>query len=98
MSGSLKPICVPCQRFYRVLKNGVWFLEGKPKTDRAPPGLAAPGQWEPYKLWRGDLWVCDGCSSTIISGVGREPLVEHYMPHFKETVEAAQPFIQVNDC
>lgn len=104
---SLKPICVPCARFYRPEKNGFTFLEGMPKSlpdRRVEPGLSEPENWDPYKLWRGDLWKCQGCGHTIVSGVGRDPLDEHYTHTFKQnvkTVEASHPsrrLFQVNDC
>jgi hypothetical protein len=95
---SLKPICVKCQRFYRPLKNGVWFLEGMPRFNGANPGLTEPESWVPYKLWRGDLWICHGCDHLCISGVAPHPLREHYMPDFASVVEQLQPIVQINDC
>jgi len=95
---ALKPICVACRRFYRPHQNGVWFLEGMPAFNGAPPGLGAPDQWKPYKLWRGDLWKCHGCGHELISGVAFDPFSEHYMPHFKQEVEELKPILQVNDC
>jgi hypothetical protein len=94
----MKPICVACRRFYRPLKNGVWFLEGMPKDNSAYPGTIEPEMWSPYKLWRGDLWRCEGCGHQTISGVAREPLREHYMPDFAEVVRRLEPILQVNDC
>lgn len=97
----MKPICVKCQRFYRPRKNGYMFIEGMPKVNGALPGLAEPEAWQPYKLWRGDLWKCDGCEHLIIAGVAREPFDEHYTGSFKTNValvETEQPLIQINDC
>ena len=28
----MKPICVPCQRFYRPKKNGFMFIEAMPRA------------------------------------------------------------------
>lgn len=101
---SLKPICVPCARFYRPEKNGFTFLEGMPKINGAKPGLDEAENWQPYKLWRGDLWKCQGCGHTIVSGVAFDPLDEHYTHTFEQnvkTVEASHPsrrLFQVNDC
>ncbi len=96
---SLKPICFPCRRFYKVEKNGTVFMENKPDTGHAPKGNEAPDEWSPYKLWQGDLWKCNGCGSEIIVGVGREPISEHYMPGFEAKVEKHKAYlIQINDC
>ena len=86
----MKPICVPCGRFYRPEKNGVLFVEALDGT--------------PYKLWSGDKWKCPNCGSEVIVGSGLEPISEHYEPDFTETVERARiwqgdgrPLLHVND-
>ena len=103
----MKPICVPCQRFYRAKKNGFYFLEGLPnqvvgsdgERRTAFPGHAEPELWRPYKLWSGDLWECPGCGHTLVSGVGHSHVAEHYQPDFVAVVArlGADQF-QVNDC
>lgn len=98
---SLKPICVPCRRFYRPKKNGYNFIEGMPApggTRPTPPGNLAPEQWKPYKLWSGDLWECEGCLHQLIKGCAEQPLSEHYMPDFEEKVVQYAATFQVNDC
>lgn len=95
----MKPICVSCQRFYRPIKNGFYFIEGMPTENGAKAGTSEPEKWKPYKLWSGDLWSCDGCGSTIVVGTGRSPISEHYMENFERVCqenEAQQ--LQVNDC
>jgi hypothetical protein len=94
----LKPICVPCQRFYRPKKNGFYFVEGMPLMNKAEPGKRDANLWGPYKLWCGDLWVCEGCGHEIVVGVGRNPLAEHYQPDFAAHVESFNAKLQVNDC
>jgi len=94
----MKPICVLCQRFYRVKKNGVWFIEGMPRYNGAPSGTAEPDSWRPYKLWHGDLWECQGCGHETISGVGRNPVSIQHEPDFAEWLKRTLPLIQVNDC
>ncbi len=94
---SLKPICVPCQRFFRPKKNDFSFIEGMP-VDGAKPGTAEPEKWKPYKLWLGDKWECKGCGAEIVVGTGRIPVSEHYKPDFPQTVLAYNPTLQVNDC
>jgi hypothetical protein len=70
-------------------KQGFYFLEGKPRLGSRflKPGTADAENWEPYKLWAGDLWECKGCGAQIISGVGRAPVAEHYQDGFGDTVE-----------
>jgi hypothetical protein len=94
----MKPICVPCQRFYRPKKNGFAFIEGMPIGNGVEPGLRQPESWEPYKLWRGDLWHCPDCGAEIIVGVAPSPMSEHYRPDFVEHVESSRATLQVNDC
>lgn len=95
----MKPICVPCQRFFKTEKTGFNFLEGMPTEIPAAPGTAEPEKWKAYKLWSGDLWKCEGCGASIIVGVGRKRIAEHYEPDFAKQVESfgADQF-QVNDC
>jgi hypothetical protein len=94
----MKPACVKCLRFFRPKKTGLKFIEGMPKHNDALPGTIEPDQWEPYKLWSGDLWECKGCGAQIISGVGRDPIAEHYEANFKELVMVFEPKVQINDC
>ena len=95
----MKPICVPCQRFFKLTKAGFYFLEGMPVESRAAPGSAEPEKWKPYKLWAGDRWECPNCHAVIISGVGHSRIAEHYEPDFAAKVAAlGADQLQVNDC
>ncbi len=95
----MKPICMPCQRFFRMKQSGFYFLEGMPKKNDAEPGRAHPEQWTPYKLWVGDRWECEGCGAVILSGFGRAPIAEHYQSDFARLVENTHGNqFQVNDC
>ena len=95
----LKPICVTCQRFFRMEKCGFYFIEGMPKTDSPQPGKAEPESWKPYKLWVGDMWKCQGCGAEIIVGTGRSRIAEHYEADFEKKVKAlGASQLQVNDC
>lgn len=98
----MKPICVPCQRFFRPKKTGFQFIEGMPKPGMVEPlrrGTEKPEEWEPYKIWSGDLWECRGCGAQIVSGFGASPLFEHYQDNFKEHVRRlGKEALQVNDC
>jgi ribosomal protein L37E len=74
----LKPVCVPCQRFFRCEKNGYWLTEGMPNgrhsyTLPTPIGKEAAEFWQPYKLWVGDKWRCEGCGAEIVVGVAGGP-------------------------
>ncbi len=94
----MKPICVPCQRFYRPKKNGTFFIEGMPREGGAQPGKREPEKWGDYKLWCGDLWVCEDCGSEVIVGVGSVPVAEHYQDGFAKMKMAYNPSIKINDC
>lgn len=95
----MKPVCVPCQRFFRPKKNGFYFIEGMSKVGRPEPGTSEPENWQPYKVWVGDLWECLGCGATIVSGVGSHQIAEHYEADFAEHVQKlGADQLQVNDC
>lgn len=95
----MKPICVPCRRFFRLEKMGFYFIEGMPKARGVLPGNAAPDQWQPYKVWAGDLWRCPDCGAEIIVGTGGSAIREHYEPDFADTVHRlGADQLQVNDC
>lgn len=95
----MKPICVPCRRFYRPLKTGQYFVEAAPKTKGAEPGLAAPDDWHPYKLWSGDRWGCPTCGAEIIVGVPTFPVAEHYQSEFSGLVSRSNAAeYTINDC
>lgn len=94
----MKPICVPCQRFFRPKRNGLPFIEAMPIEGSPAPGTAEPDRWTPYKLWIGDLWRCDGCGAEIVSGVAREPVAEHYQPDFTNQVRRHGAELLINDC
>lgn len=95
---SLKPICVPCQRFYRPTKNGQYFIEQAPDGAGAKPGTAEPEKWHPYKLWSGDQWACPDCGSEIIVGVGREPIRVQHEPDFDDYIKSFGATLKINDC
>lgn len=95
----LKPVCVPCRRFFRPKQNGFWLTEGMPNgkyPGHTPPGKDHDELWQPYKLWVGDKWECQGCGAEIVVGVIAGPISEHYMPNFPELNKRSQ--LQVNDC
>lgn len=97
-----KPVCVPCQRFFRPDKNAVAVIEAAPRVSEAEPGTSQPGNWKPYKLWMADRWKCQGCGATIVVGFGHAPLSEHYKPDFAAWVDSYTkeqgPLLRVNDC
>lgn len=96
----MKPICVPCQRFYRPKRNGFFFIEGMPRAgvNGAKPGLKEPHLWQPYKLWCGDKWYCPNCGSEIIVGTGMNPIAERYQDNFADQIKTVGATLQINDC
>src|SRR5215204_933512 len=102
--GLLKPVCVPCARFFRPERNGYRFTEGMPDgtwpsgLGPTPPGVEHDAYWQPYKLWVGDLWRCQGCGAEIVVGVVAGPVAEHYQEGFAETRHQGFNQLQVNDC
>lgn len=95
----MKPVCVPCQRFFRCVTTGFYFIEGMPRVNGAAPGTAEPEKWQPYKVWTSDRWECEGCGAVILSGFGRQPVAEHYQSDFADHVKAlGADQLQVNDC
>ena len=95
----MKPICVPCKRFFRPVKNGIEFTEGMPKEGSPLPGTAEPDKWQPYKLWQGDKWACPDCGSEVIVGTARQPFAEHYESDFSEiAAKTGADQLQINDC
>lgn len=96
----MKPICVPCQRFFRMKKAGFYFIEGMPiGPERAAPGTTELQKWKPYKLWAGDRWECEGCKASIVTGCAHQPIAEHYQVDFEDRVRSfGATQLQVNDC
>lgn len=94
----MNPICVPCQRFYRLRITGYNFTEGKPVNNNVPAGNKLPNRWLPYKVWSGDLWMCEGCGSCIIVSTARHPIIDDCEADFGKVRRAlkADQF-QVND-
>jgi hypothetical protein len=84
-----KPVCVKCRLFYKIKRGGVAIEEGRPLGGDA---------WGPYKLWMADLYECKGCGAQLVTGFGRERIVEHYQPEYAATVEKFRPLLRVNDC
>jgi len=93
-----KPICVPCQRFFRPKKNGFPVIEQMPTDNDAVPGTSQPEKWSPYKLWIGDLWECQGCKAQIVVGFASEPISEHFHEAFGNMVLDREAVFKVNDC
>lgn len=95
-----KPVCVPCQRFFRMKKGGYYFIEGMPcGPGRAAPGTVEPERWQPYKLWASDLWECQGCGAQILSGFGLVPIAVQHEDDFERLrTELGADRLQVNDC
>lgn len=95
-----KPVCFPCQRFFRMKKMGFYFIEGMPVGGVFPtPGKDHPEDWKPYKVWVGDKWECEGCGAAILTGFGANPIALQHEEDFKAIVESlGADKYQVNDC
>lgn len=78
----MSPICVKCEQFFRPKKNDFKFIESM-----------SDGQ--PYKLWAGDKWACEGCGAEIVVGVARYPIAEHFQPEFAQQVKTHKPELKV---
>ena len=95
----MRPVCVPCKRFFRCKKNEFFFIEAMPTVEGAEPGIREPENWKPYKVWAADRYECEGCGTSILSGFARQPISEHYQPEFAEIVKTlGADQLQVNDC
>jgi hypothetical protein len=84
--------CPKCGRFFKVKTIGVTFEEGMPVTSSS-----GAIRWEPYKLWAGDLYECEGCGAQVIAGVGQGPIAEHFQPDYAEKVTRHAPLCRVKD-
>lgn len=97
---SLKPVCMKCHRFFKPHKTGFWFTEGMPiGPDQVEPGVEHAHKWRPYKVWQGDIYKCDGCQTTIITGCAQQPIRVQHQSDFaaiRRGCNADQ--FQVNDC
>jgi hypothetical protein len=94
----LKPVCVPCGRFFKPKKTGTTVIEGMPVGDNVPSGIAHKDRWAPYKLWMVDLWECAGCGAQILVGSGRSPLSEQHKDDFAAQTASYNPPHFIYDC
>lgn len=98
----MKPVCVKCQRFYRVTRNGYYFMEGMPIGGQGfstLAGTADPERWTPYKIWVGDLWECPDCLAQTVVGVGAHPIAEHFEDRFEDVRQrTGADRLLVKDC
>lgn len=93
-----KPVCVKCQRFFRLKRGGVYLLEQMPVggAGEVPPGTTEPEAWKPYKIWNADLHQCPGCKTEIISGYGFNPISIQHEEDFHKYLQLVTH--TVNDC
>ena len=88
-----RPVCLPCMKFFRPLKNGVVIEEGRPIQNNGGPPV-----WGPYKLWHADLWHCPSCQTQIVTGYATKPLAEHFEPTYASDPAHAESLGRVDDC
>lgn len=41
-------------------------------------------------VWSGDLYQCEGCQARVITGVGRDPVIESFEPEFARITSRAE--------
>lgn len=66
----MKTSCMTCQQEFKIAKTGVNVIETHGRDQH------------PVRLWRADLYRCDGCGHEIINGFGVEPMSEDYRPRW----------------
>lgn len=94
----MRPICVPCQRFFRIKKNDFCFIKADRVNGEVQPGNSEPEKWIPYQVWASDRFECEGCGAVILAGFGRAPIAENYQPGFVDIVtQLSADQFQVND-
>lgn len=101
----MKPVCVPCRRFFRCRHVGYYFTEGMPNgkwpglPGTLPRGAEADPYWQPYKLWVGDRYECEGCGAVILSGFSPRPVSVQHEDRFADLAKQfGADQLQVNDC
>ena len=55
-----RPVCVECHQEMRVLKNGV-------------PVVILDSDGYPYKIYAADMFICDDCTTRVLSGFSQKP-------------------------
>jgi hypothetical protein len=87
----MKPVCVPCGLFFKAKKTGAYVEEGMPRNE-------ARTEWDPYKVWVGDMYECRGCGAQMVIGFGQGPVAEHFQKDYQERVARMNLVCRVNDC
>jgi len=90
---AMKPVCVPCKRFFKCSKNDFPWVECAPYHREGEEPT-----WRDYKLWYGDKWVCPSCGASIIVGTALRPVSVRHEPNFKNDILTHHPTVRVEDC
>lgn len=88
-------VCLRCHCFYDTKKVGVYVEELAPVGPSSPDG---PRDWEPYKIYCGDLFECPRCGHQLVSGFGRGPIAEHYQPNYEAIRARLDIIARIDDC
>jgi len=88
MSSPIRPVCIKCQKEYKVKKSGVitelmTTFGGKPAS---------------FELYDSDLWECPGCGHQIIGGFGQKALAQHFEEDYQEVLKRVSTTSQVFKC
>jgi len=77
MSSPLRPICVKCQKEYKVKKQGVI-------TELM---TTFSGKLTSFELYDSDLWECPVCGHQIIGGFGQLPFAQHFEENYQKILK-----------
>lgn len=72
----LRPVCVKCQKEYKVQECGVALVEY----------FKRDGELKPYKFYFVDLWVCPVCGHQILGGHGNPEARDHEKERMEELI------------
>ncbi len=82
----MRPVCVKCQRYFKIKRNGVVVEEGMPTP---PLQDGKSDRWVPYKLYMADLYECERCKGQLAITSGHQ-FSEHFEESYRSLKEGFQ--------